>query len=79
MAINRVCCVGKVEHIEDHVGRLLASNLCVRCERDFLFKKVFDEVGVRFIVGGGLIRRFPFTSVIFVYIIKKHMSKSIFE
>ena len=79
MARNRVCCDGNVKHIEDHVGRMLVFNLCVGCERDFLFNKFFDEDGVRFVVGGGLIRRFPFTSVIFVYIIKKCISNTILE
>ena len=74
MARNRVCCDGNVEHIEDHFGWRLVFNLCVGYERDFLFKNVFDEDGDRFVVGGGLIRRFPFTSVIFVYIIYKCMS-----
>ena len=71
MARNTVCCGGNVEHIEDHVGKKLVLDFCDGCERVFLFNNFFDEDGVRFVVGGGLIRRFPFTSVIFVYIIKK--------
>ena len=61
-----VCFDGNGEDVEDQVGGMLFSNVLVEFEIVFLCNKMLDENGVRCVVGGGFIRRFPFTSLIFV-------------
>ena len=55
---------GNCEHDDDLVGGMLFLYLLLGLE--ILCKEMHDEDGDRIAVGGGFIRRFPFTSLIFV-------------